>query len=94
MAWGTGRAAWTDAREVSEFELNAYVDGALEPARQAKVEAFLATHAGEAARVRAYLWQTDALNALFTPAARMLPPPLEDLARRYAQAMRHRRGQA
>lgn len=50
---------------ITEAELHAYVDGRLPPARRAEVEAYLAAHSEEAARVQAYSAQNDALHALF-----------------------------
>jgi anti-sigma factor RsiW len=47
---------------VTENELHAFVDGALPEARRAEVEAYLATHPDEAARVDAYRRQSEALH--------------------------------
>lgn len=54
-------------RPVDESELHAYVDGVLGEARRGEVAAWLAEHAEEAARVRAYQAQKAALRALFDP---------------------------
>ncbi|MBS1145516.1 MAG: anti-sigma factor [Proteobacteria bacterium] len=60
---------------VTEDDLHAYVDGALTPARRQEVEAWLAEHADDAARVAAYLAQKQAIKALFDP---VLAEPLPD----------------
>jgi anti-sigma factor RsiW len=49
---------------VTTEELHAYVDGALDAARRARVEAHLATHPDDAAAVRDYQRQNEALRAL------------------------------
>ncbi|MCE7077887.1 anti-sigma factor, partial [Bordetella bronchiseptica] len=46
---------------VTEIDLNAYVDGQLDPARRIEVEDFLSRHPEEAMRVMADLRQRDAL---------------------------------
>lgn len=53
------------ALPITEIELQAYVDGRLPSVRQAEVEAYLAEHAEERARVAAYCWQNEALHAQF-----------------------------
>jgi anti-sigma factor RsiW len=50
---------------VTEFDLHAYVDGQLPAARVAEVEAYLAAHPEEAARVAAYREQIAALHREF-----------------------------
>ena len=52
---------------VTEAELHAYVDGRLPEGRQADVEAYLAAHPDEAARVAAYRKQADQLREVFAP---------------------------
>lgn len=52
---------------LTESDLQAYVDGQLEPMRLAEVEAWLAVHRDDAERVAAYRQQTAALHALFDP---------------------------
>lgn len=52
---------------VNEDKLHAYVDDALEAGERRAVEAHLAAHPDEAARVRAYLAQNQALHRLFDP---------------------------
>lgn len=51
--------------DVREDELHAYVDGALPEARRLEVEAWLAAHPADAARVQAWLGQNQALHAAF-----------------------------
>lgn len=50
---------------VQEAELQAYVDGQLDSRRRAAIEAYLAIHPGEAARLAAYRNQNIGLHALF-----------------------------
>ncbi|MHB0974394.1 MAG: anti-sigma factor family protein [Thiobacillus sp.] len=50
---------------VREDDLHAYVDGALPEARRLEVEAWLAAHPEDAARVRAWAAQDQALHAAF-----------------------------
>ncbi len=52
---------------VTEAELHAYVDGALSSPRAAEVEAHLAEHPEDAARVAAYRGQAAALHREFDP---------------------------
>lgn len=54
-------------KPVDETELHAYVDGCLNDERRAEVEAYLAAHPAEAARVQAYREQNRALHELFDP---------------------------
>ncbi|HWR77378.1 MAG TPA: anti-sigma factor [Thiobacillus sp.] len=51
--------------EVHEHELHAYVDGALPEARRLEVEAWLAAHPADAARVQAWSDQNQSLHAAF-----------------------------
>jgi anti-sigma factor RsiW len=50
---------------VTEFELHAYVDGALSDTRRAEVEAYLAGHLEDAERLADYRRQNEALRAQF-----------------------------
>jgi anti-sigma factor RsiW len=52
---------------VNEEKLHAYVDDALDADERRAVEAYLAEHPDEAARVRAYIAQNQALHRLFDP---------------------------
>lgn len=68
---------------ISENDLQSWVDGALDSARRAEVEAFLAENPAEAARLEAYRKQNDALRGLFDPVLHEpLPPRLELQPRR------------
>ena len=61
--------------KITEDDLHGYVDAALTAERRAEVEAYLAEHPEDAARVRAYQVQNQALKALFDP---VLDEPLPD----------------
>jgi anti-sigma factor RsiW len=52
---------------VTEAELHALVDGVLSEARRIEVEAYLATHAEDAQRVKAWRQQKEALHLSFDP---------------------------
>ncbi|MBA5605935.1 anti-sigma factor [Duganella sp. FT3S] len=52
---------------VVEAELQAWVDGCLAPARRAAVDAYLALHPDEAARLQAYRQHNAALRARYNP---------------------------
>ncbi len=52
---------------ISEHDLQAYVDGQVDPARVAEMEAHLADHPQDAMRVEAYRKQNQTLHALFDP---------------------------
>ncbi len=52
---------------ITEHDLHAYVDEALDAARRAEVESYLADHPADAERVRAYREQNRALAAMFDP---------------------------
>ena len=54
-----------DPTTVTEIELHAYVDGQLDSARRAVVEAYLAANPAQAERVRAYALQNEQMHALF-----------------------------
>jgi len=51
----------------TEAELHAFADGRLPERRRAELEAYLAAHPDEAARVAAYRAQADELRAVFAP---------------------------
>ena len=69
---------------VTEAELQAYVDGRLDNARRAAVEAYLAANPAQAEKVRAYTLQNKQLHALFD--ATLDEPVPEALRVRPAQA--------
>ncbi|MGQ9367429.1 anti-sigma factor family protein [Azospirillum sp. ST 5-10] len=66
---------------ISEDDLHAYVDGALEARRQADVEAYLDCHPEVARRVALYRAQRDDLRAMLAPVAEEPVPPELNLAR-------------
>lgn len=70
-------------RQLAEDDLHAYVDGRLDAARRAEVEAWLSDHPSDAVRVAAYRQQNDMLQALFNPVLNE-PLPLQ----MYPQARR------
>lgn len=74
--------------DMREDELHAYVDGALPEARRLEVEAWLAAHPADAARVEAWAAQNRMLHAAFDPVLNEpLPLNLVRAARRRAPAM-------
>ncbi|MXP65348.1 anti-sigma factor [Roseomonas sp. M0104] len=68
-------------RPITEDDLHGLVDLALDAARQAEVEAWLAAHPAEAARVEAYRRQRAALREALAPVASEPVPPELNLAR-------------
>jgi len=66
---------------VTDDELHAYVDGELPADRRAAVEAWLAAHADDAARVAAWRLQADAIRARYSDVAGQPIPPKLQLAR-------------
>jgi anti-sigma factor RsiW len=62
---------WSD---ISEEDLHAYLDGALDAARRFKVAAYLARFPQQAARVEAFRAQKEGMQALFDDVARETPP--------------------
>ena len=63
---------------VTEDELHAFVDGELPADRKAAVEAWLASHPDDAARVAAWKVQADAIRTRFgSPANEAVPPQLK-----------------
>ena len=80
------------SRPVSEEDLHAYVDNALDAARREDVDRYLRERGDEAARVRDYIAQREALRAaLDFPATTPLPPELNLLRLLDARLMRRRR---
>jgi len=66
---------------ITETDLQAYVDARLPEARRAEIDAYLAGHPEEAARLAAYRAQKDALRDLFGPVLdEALPENLSRLA--------------
>jgi len=66
-------------RQIDEGELHALVDGELDPARQAEVEAWLSENAEAAGRVARYRAQNAGLHALFDGVLNEdLPPVIVD----------------
>jgi anti-sigma factor RsiW len=63
------------ARPITEDDLNAYVDQALDQARHGDVEAYLAANPDVARRIAAYGRDRDALRAALAPVAAEPAPP-------------------
>ena len=73
---------------VREEDLHAYVDGALTDARRLEVEAWLAAHPADAARVQAWASQNQSLHAAFDSVLNEpLPIGLVRASRRQGMAM-------
>ncbi|MHC2336155.1 anti-sigma factor family protein [Bradyrhizobium sp. USDA 4454] len=68
-------------RPISEDDLHAYVDHALEPERQAEVAAYLEGHPDEARRVASFSDQRSMLRAALAPIAEEPLPPQLNLSR-------------
>jgi anti-sigma factor RsiW len=66
---------------VTEDELHAYIDGELPAERRADVEAWLASHPGDAERVRSWLAMAGALHARYDAVADEPVPPRLDVER-------------
>lgn len=77
-------------RPISEDDLHAFVDQALDARRLVEVAAYLESHPEVAARVARYREQTDMLRAALAPVAEEPVPPELDLGRMIAD--RRRRG--
>lgn len=76
-------------RPITEEELHALVDGALDPERRADVARYLHDHPDMAERVEGYRRQRDALRARLAPIAEAPLPPelnLRDLVQRRRRA--------
>jgi anti-sigma factor RsiW len=68
-------------QSVSEDELNSYVDGELPADRRSAVEAWLATHPDDAAKVAAWRKQADLIRARYGAVADEIPPQRLDVDR-------------
>lgn len=66
---------------ITENDLHAYVDGALDPERRALVDRYLAEHPGETERVAAWARQNAALGALYRHVGDERVPPRLDVHR-------------
>lgn len=55
----------SDTNMITEADLNAYVDGEIDPAKRAAVEAYLAENPAESERIAAWRDQTATLRALY-----------------------------
>jgi anti-sigma factor RsiW len=76
---------------ISETDLQAYVDDRLDPSRRAEIDAYLAMHPAEAARLAEYRRQNEQLRALLNPALNEpIPPQLRRLPRTSAHGLRWR----
>lgn len=73
------------ASPITEIDLHAYVDGQLDAARRAEVEAYLAAHPEAVAEVQAWREQNQSLHGAYDPVLNE-PVPL-----RFAGALRPRR---
>lgn len=75
---------------ITEIDLHAYVDGQLPATRHAEIEAWLAVHPEEAARLHAYRAQKHALRERFAAVLdEPLPEPLRTLATAPALTIRN-----
>ncbi|MBR0933787.1 anti-sigma factor [Bradyrhizobium jicamae] len=68
-------------RPITEDDLHAYVDRALEPEREAEVVAYLEKHSDVAKRIAAFSDQRDLLRSALLPIAEEPLPPQLNLAR-------------
>src|SRR5262249_60829908 len=66
---------------VTEDELHAFVDGELPADRRAAIEAWLATHPGEAGRVAEWRVQAEAIRVRYGAIASEAAPPRFNLER-------------
>ena len=79
-------------KQLAEEDLHGYVDGRLDAARRAEVEAWLLNNQADAARVAAYRQQNEMMQALFNPVLNEpIPLQMHPQARHrsYAQPMRY-----
>ncbi len=79
-----------NGRLITEDDLHAYVDGALDSARHAEVAIYLGSHPDVAQRVKGFSSQRDMLRAALAPIADEPIPPHLNLAR-IVDAHRRRR---
>ena len=77
---GAAEVGMAAAARIAEEDLQAYVDGRLQPDRAAEVERYLAGHPDEARRVASWRAQRDALRTVFAAAATAPMPPNLNLA--------------
>ncbi len=84
----------TSSRPITEVDLHAYVDAALDPERRAEVETYLARHPDIADRIHGYTEQQTLLREALDPIAEEPVPPELNLAQLIESAqmtgMRHR----
>lgn len=77
---------------VAEEDIHAYVDGILDGTRRSRVEAYLAAHPQEAARVETYRAQNIGLHVLYDSVPNTsLPAPMADMAKRLQHAIRRQK---
>ncbi|MGH7014678.1 MAG: hypothetical protein ACREEL_11095 [Stellaceae bacterium] len=79
------------APTISDYELHAFVDGALDPARRERVQAFLVRHPAAAADAAAYRHQNHVLRELRRE-RRSLSPALGYLSAQLARRLALLRG--
>lgn len=75
-------------RPITEEDLHAYVDLALDEARKAEVEAYLERHPETARQVEGFRRQRNELREIFAPIAEEPTPPEHNLARMIAERRR------
>lgn len=78
-------------RPISEDDLHAFVDGALDPARESLVRRYLAAHPEAAGRVSDYAAQREALRQALAPIAEEPVPSALNLDRLLAERRQPRR---
>lgn len=80
-----------DRRPISEADLHGYLDGELSVERRAEVEAYLASHPEQAARVAEYHNLTLTLHRLFDGEETPANPAIEEKTEELVRALRRRR---
>jgi anti-sigma factor RsiW len=70
-----------DRRPITEDDLHAYVDAALDPTRRTEIDVYLDAHPDVAVRVQGYVRQRADLRAALRPIAEEPVPPELNLAR-------------